>query len=186
MRHWRPFIPSTPPEPQHLQAVFVYGTLRPRDGRTGWAGDAEVAPASRGTTAGRLYYGPGYPYFVKDVHETGRVVGDVLLFDTRHAAYQDMRRVELGAGYVECEVTVTLESGAMVQALAWDATERSREEYCTAARRIHDGDFLGPDRQAVEQAIYEAEDDDTWWDEDEPVEDPLGIRDTLAEARGER
>lgn len=144
MRKYRsyPRLPVTPPTPEDLQAVFVYGTLRPyEDGSRGWAGDAEVGDSARGTTPGRLYYGPGFPYFVKDVHETARVIGDVLLFDTRHPVYHHMCDVERNAGYVECEVRVTLESGAIVNALAWDADEGARDYYCTAARRIQDGDF---------------------------------------------
>lgn len=131
----------TPPTPDDLQAVFVYGTLRTKDGQPGWAREAHVGVGSLGTTPGRLYMGPGFPYFVKDVHESGLVVGEVILFDTRHRAYQHMCRVEIGAGYVPADVVVTLENGARTTAIAWDSDNRIRPEYCTAARRIHGGDF---------------------------------------------
>lgn len=193
-RRFIPLVPTTPPTPRDLQAVFVYGTLRPQNGHPAWAAAAEVAPASPGVARGRLYHGPGFPYFVQD-DSAGYVRGDVLLMDRRHPTFDHMRSVEFGAGYHEIEVDVLLDSGATVRAVAFNADPRSVEHYGTPERFISDGDWLGEEcnrvwnrilaaRNAAEAAPEDEEDDDEGY-EPQDYDEALG-HDTVGEMRGER
>lgn len=133
--------------------VFVYGTLRPEHGRSGWAGACEVAPAQRGSVPGRLYMGPGYPYALHIPDAPSRVIGDVLTCDADHEMFEYMRRVELGAGYFEREVEVTLEAGGTLLAVMYVATARVAR-YLEDALEITTGDWFDvPD--AVYEYLYE-------------------------------
>jgi gamma-glutamylcyclotransferase (GGCT)/AIG2-like uncharacterized protein YtfP len=120
--------------------VFVFGTLRVRSSR--WAEQAEVAdPIENCTTTGTMYnYGNAYPYV--DFDGDGKIVGDVLTFDAEHPAYLRMRSVEIGAGYVERGVDVSMPGGFVARIIAWDASPRTKEELLPTLRAITTGDWL--------------------------------------------
>jgi gamma-glutamylcyclotransferase (GGCT)/AIG2-like uncharacterized protein YtfP len=141
-------------DPKHLKAVFVYGTLRPRCGRKGWAGACEVAEASPATVPGKLYLGPGFPYARYLPGSSARITGDVLLCDTTHPAYRHMRSVEINAGYFEVEVPALLITGSTVGALMFNADRRAAH-YVHPDRTLPSGDWTNDDEVwEIENLIY--------------------------------
>lgn len=114
------------PEPEaQTFPVFTYGTLRPgqynerilRPDMVPGAAPIEVH------LPGYLLYANqshSYPYLVKgaDGRAASFVTGTLYLVRPG-AAFQRTRRMELGAGYDEELVTVALDDGRSMQALAW-------------------------------------------------------------------
>lgn len=116
--------------------MFVYGTLRPCDAR--WAEDGEVAPPVQGITKGALYDYGGFPY--ADFDGDGIITGDVLTMNDDHPAFERVRRVELGAGYVEREVIVETATEHLV-CLTYDASERTKARTIPLLSRVPGDDW---------------------------------------------
>lgn len=114
---------TSPAEEAEAFPVFTYGTLRPGQYNERILRD-DIVPGAAPLTAHlpgyRLYANKSesYPYLVKSDLEADRVTGTLYLVRPG-AAFQRTRRMELGAGYDEELVTVTLEGGRGLQALAW-------------------------------------------------------------------
>lgn len=123
--------------------VFVYGTLVDLPGNPGWAMDGVIDTPRVGTTPGIVYdfYG-SFPYaqFTVDESSPSRVVGQVMTFDTDSDAYYRMNRIELGAGYRRRLVAVTLDTGEVVSAFAYEAES---DTIVAGLPVIPDGDFAG-------------------------------------------
>lgn len=117
--------------------VFVYGTLRPCDHR--WAEPAEVEPPVQGTTKGALYDYGGFPY--ADFDGDGTITGDILTMDDEHPMFERVRRVELGAGYVEREVIVETSTGHVV-CLTYDASPRTKARMLPILPRVEGDDWF--------------------------------------------
>lgn len=120
--------------------VFTYGTLRPGQYNARlMAGCARPGFAPEAKLPGHTLYANrsrSYPYLVADDTAEGAVTGN--LYECRHNdAFQMVRRMELGAGYTESLVTVTLPDGREVEALAWLF---NRPEWLGA--RITSGDWV--------------------------------------------
>lgn len=122
--------------------VFVYGTLRPCSGR--WGEAAEVAPPVQGTTKGALYDAGGFPY--ADFDGDGTIVGDVLTLDDDHSMFAEIRRIELGAGYVEREVIVETATEHLV-CLTYDASPQTKARRIPLLDRVPDDDWYNVERR---------------------------------------
>lgn len=108
-----------------INRIFVYGSLRP--GSVEWASRGYTAEPRSGTTTGTLYdYGP-FPYC--DFDGTTTIVGDVLTLNDSMA--WQVQSVEIGAGYVEREVTVTYSDGTTEQVIAYDVAPHRKAEVAT-------------------------------------------------------
>lgn len=112
-----------PADEPHYTPVFCYGTLRPgqyneRILRADMVPNA--APLTVTLQGYRLYANKSrsYPYLVKSDLEADRVTGTLYLC-REGEAFRRTRQMELGAGYDESLVTVTLADGRSMQALAW-------------------------------------------------------------------
>jgi gamma-glutamylcyclotransferase (GGCT)/AIG2-like uncharacterized protein YtfP len=124
--------------------VFVYGTLRPCDAR--WAESGEMEPPVQGTTKGALYDYGGYPY--ADFDGDGIITGDILTLNEDALAM--VRRVELGAGYVEREVIVETPTGHTV-CTTYDAGPRVKKDTLPRLRRVPDDDWYNIVRMPREE-----------------------------------
>lgn len=114
--------------------VFTYGTLRPGQGNARII-TPDVVPGAAPLTVTlpgyRLYANQSrtYPYLMATDLPGGTPVTGTLYLIRDGRAFQRARQMELGAGYDESLVTVTLPDGREMQAIAWTLNP-SRAGWC--------------------------------------------------------
>jgi gamma-glutamylcyclotransferase (GGCT)/AIG2-like uncharacterized protein YtfP len=106
------------------QLMFVYGTLRIGESNYSWCREAVKWGIDGATAGGRMYLPKhrGFPYV--DFRAPGTVIGSLLCFDVfddyKGSLYNDVCRMEAGAGYQLAEISVKLPwSNQTVRAEAW-------------------------------------------------------------------
>lgn len=130
----------------NLVRIFVYGTLRP--GSANWSRDGFVEPPIDAQTTGTLYNYGGFPYL--DVDGTqGTVYGNVVTYDRDDMMYRHVRRVELGAGYAERDITVQTDDGPL-HVITYDASDETKRRVLPTLPVITSGDWLVAERENEE------------------------------------
>lgn len=103
-----------------LIPLFAYGTLRADQGNYSWTSDCVIRTDLNCTTTGRIYFVStrmGYP--VAKLDEDGTIFGDVLWCDPDHKSYDDIMRMELGAGYEVREIDAYTTECNLIECIAF-------------------------------------------------------------------
>lgn len=122
-------------------SLFVYGTLRPGHSNYNAFFKGYTVAEARAQVQGQIYFvGSILSYPVSYFGGEGRIIGDVLFFDSKNEeAMKRLRnadRMEVGAGYRMVKVEATLPHGLKLEVLSWEHTRSGR-----VGRRIESGDW---------------------------------------------